>query len=243
MTSATRRTDSTERVLVTGANRGLGLEFVRRFAARGDRVLATCRRPDAADALQELGRAHPGRIEILPLDVTDSKAIAATAERVRADGDGSLDILVNNAGVSPRGEELSNLDPGRMLTVLSVNTVAPMIVARHLRSLLLAARHPRIANISSAMGSLTRKDDGRHYSYAASKAALNMLGLAAAHDLRNEGIIVVALHPGWVRTDLGGPNATLSPAASVAGMVDVIAGLTLQDSGRFIAFDGTDHPW
>lgn len=232
-----------ERILVTGASRGLGLEYVRRYAARGDRVFATCRDPAAGERLAAVARQYPQSVEIVALDVADRGSIDAAVARVAADGSGTLDVLINNAGLSPRGEELSNLDTAGMLSVLEVNTVAPLIVVQRCRALLRRAERPRIVNMSSSMGSLAKKDYGRHYSYAASKAALNMLTRAAAHDLAEDGIVVVALHPGWVQTDLGGAQATLSPKESVQGMIRVIDGLGPAQSSRFLTWQGEEHPW
>lgn len=232
-----------ERVLVTGANRGLGLEFVRQYAESGARVFAGCRNPDGAGFLSTLVARYPDHVDVLPLDVTRRESIDAAVSRVALDRDGSLDILINNAGTSPRGEEFSNLDAASMASVLEVNAIAPMIVAQRCRRLMVHSRRPRVVNISSSMGSLTRKESGRHYSYAASKAALNMLTRAAAHDLAAEGMIVVALHPGWVRTDLGGPKAELSPAESVHDMLGIIDELEPSQSSRFLGRDGNDHPW
>lgn len=235
--------DTVERVLVTGANRGLGLELVRQYAERGARVFAGCRNPDGAGFLSTLMARTRGRIEVLSLDVTRRDSIDAAVNRIALDGDGSLNILVNNAGTSPRGEEFSNLDAASMTGVMHVNAIAPLIVAQRCHRLLVHSKRPRIVNISSSMGSLTKKESGRHYSYAASKAALNMLTRAAAHDLESEGMIVVALHPGWVQTDLGGSDADLTPAESVNGMLGVIDGLSVSHSSRFLTWDGDEHPW
>lgn len=229
------------RVLVTGASRGLGLEFVRQYARLGARVFAGCRAPDEAAELWALAGDEALDVEPLALDVTERAPVDAAVEHIG--GDGHLDVLINNAGLSPRGEEFSNLDADAMLRVLHVNAIAPMIVAQRCRALLAASERPRIVNLSSAMGSLAKKEYGRHYSYAASKAALNMLTRAAAHDLRDEGVVVVALHPGWVQTDLGGSEATLSPRESVEGMIRVIEGLTLEHSSRFLTWTGDEHPW
>ena len=236
-------TNASERVLVTGANRGLGLEFVRQYAERGARVFAGCRNPDAAGFLSALVARWPASVEVLPLDVTRRDSIDTAVNRIALDGDGSLDLVINNAGTSPRGEEFSNLDAASMTAVLEVNGIAPLIVAQRCHRLLVRSERPRIVNISSSMGSLARKEYGRHYSYAASKAALNMLTRAAAHDLEPEGMIVVALHPGWVRTDLGGPRAELTPAGSVTDMLGVIDGLEPSHSSRFLTRDGSEHPW
>lgn len=232
-----------ERVLVTGANRGLGLEFVRQYLARGATVFAGCRRPDAATELESLAGEHEGTLIVCALDVREADAIEAVVERIASDGDGRLDVLINNAGTSPRGEEFSNIRAQDMLGVLQVNTVSPLIVAQRCQRLLAAGPRPRLVNISSAMGSLAEKDYGRHYSYGASKAALNMVTRAAACDLADDGIVVVSLHPGWVRTDLGGPKADLSAQESVAGMIAVIDGLGRDDSGQFLTWRGETHPW
>ena len=234
---------SGERVLVTGANRGLGLEFVRQYAERGARVFAGCRNPDGAGFLSTLVAHREDRIEVLELDVTRRDSIDAVVNRIALDGDGSLDIVINNAGTSPRGEEFSNLDAASMTAVLEVNAIAPLIVAQRCHRLLVHSGHPRIVNISSSMGSLAHKESGRHYSYAASKAALNMLTRAAAHDLAPEGMIVVALHPGWVQTDLGGPHAELTASESVNDMLTVIDRLESAHSSRFLTRDGGEHPW
>lgn len=231
------------RILITGANRGLGLEFVRQYAAAGARVFAGCRSPDTAEDLQALAGDHSEQVLPCPLDVRERDSIDAVAARIAGDGDGTLDLLINNAGVSPRGEEFSSIRAEDMLEVLRVNTAAPLIVAQRCHALLAASKHPRIVNISSAMGSLTEKDYGRHYSYASSKAALNMITRAEAADLHADGIIVISLHPGWVRTDLGGPQATLSPRESVEDMIRVIGGLKPEDSGRFLTWSGEEHAW
>ncbi len=236
-------TTTGERVLVTGANRGIGLEFVRQYAERGARVFAGCRNPDAAGFLSTLVSRRPGNVEVVQLDVTQRESIDAAINHIALDGDGSLDTLINNAGTSPRGEEFSNLQTAAMAAVLEVNAIAPLIVAQRAHRLLVHSSRPRIVNISSSMGSLTHKESGRHYSYCASKAALNMLTRAAAHDLAPEGMLMVALHPGWVQTDLGGSAADLTPTESVSDMLGVIDGLSASDSSRFLTRHGEEHPW
>lgn len=232
-----------ERVLVTGANRGLGLEFVRQYAERGARVFAGCRNPDGAGFLSTLVDRYPANVVVLPLDVTRRDSIDAAVNRIALDGNGALDIVINNAGISPRGEEFSNLDAASMAGVLEVNAIAPLIVAQRCHRLLVHADRPRIVNISSSKGSLTHKESGRHYSYASSKAALNMLTRAAAHDLAPEGIIVVALQPGWVRTDIGGPHAETTADESVRDMLAVVDDLEPSHSSRFLTRDGGEYPW
>jgi len=232
-----------ERIVITGANRGLGLEFVRQYAEAGARVFACCRDPGKAQELADLEDQTEGRVTRFRLDVTDPDAIDLLRGELRTTDDGDIDVLINNAGVSPRGERLHNIEAGDMLGVLHVNTVAPLMLIRSLHPCLRHARYPRVVNISSSMGSLIHKDYGRHYSYAASKAALNMVTRAAAHDLADDGIVVVSLHPGWVQTDLGGAEATLSPRESVQGMRKVIRRLGVRDSGSFLTWKGTTHDW
>lgn len=229
-----------EQVFITGANRGLGLEFVRQYLQAGTRVIATCRDPERADGLHGLVTSHAEPISIRALDVTDEAAVEQLGREL---ADETIDVVINNAGLSPRGERFDNVHASDMLAVFEVNSVAPLIVARALHPSLKHSRRPRIINVSSAMGSLERKDYGRHYSYGASKAALNMITRATAHDLREDGIVVVALHPGWVQTDLGGAQATLSPRESVNGMRRVIDRLGPPDSGMFLTWTGETHPW
>lgn len=232
------------RVMVTGGNRGMGLEFVRQCLVRGDRVFAGCRNPGNAVDLQALSVAHPGRLAILTLDVTDEATIDASVETVRSQVDG-LDLLINNAGAYPRGETPTTLNATTMLQAFHLNSVAPMIVAQRCLDLLRAGNHPKIVNISSKMGSLwwKEREGGGDYSYCSSKAALNMLTRTLALDLRSEGIIVVALHPGWVQTDMGGNAADLTPAESVGGMLKVIERLTEADTSKFFTWEGREHHW
>jgi len=185
---------------------------------------------------------HPDRLSILPLDVMDEASIASAKEMVRTQTD-HLDLLINNAGVNPRGERLGDLEAETLLHTFHVNAVGPMMVTQQFLDLLRAGERSKIVNISSQMGSLIQKKSGGSYSYCTSKAALNMLTRALAFDLRSEGIIVVAMHPGWVRTDMGGSHAPLSPAKSVSGMLRVIDRLRPADTGRFLTWRGRKHPW
>jgi NAD(P)-dependent dehydrogenase (short-subunit alcohol dehydrogenase family) len=232
------------RVMVTGGNRGLGLEFVRQCLARGDLVFAGCRRPENAVDLQALSSAHPGRLTVLNLDVTDDAVIDASVEVVCSQVNG-LELLINNAGAYPRGETPITINVTTMLRAFHLNSVAPMIVAQRCLDLLEAGDRPKIVNISSKMGSLwwKEKEGGGDYSYCSSKAALNMLTRTLALDLRSEGIIVVAMNPGWVQTDMGGSAADLTPAESVHGMLNVIERLIEADTGKFFTWEGQEHPW
>lgn len=236
------------RVLVTGAGRGLGLEFTRRYLERGDRVFATCREPSRARDLEALAAAHPARLTVVALDVADTHSIrrAHTAVRRRTD---ALDFLINNAGVySRRGskdpsERLGTLSFDDALHVLRTNALGALMVTQQCLDLLEAGRGPRVVAISSEYGSVSENTDGFPYYYAASKAALNMLMRSLAPEARRRGIVAAILDPGWVRTDMGGPQAPLTPARSVAGMMTVIDGLSARDSGRFYTWKGTPAPW
>ena len=231
-----------KRVLITGANRGLGLAFTQESLGRGHRVFATCRHPNEADELHAMHEEYPNRLTILRLDVTDEGTIDASAQEVEAQEE-ALDRLINNAGVNPDGERLGNLDAETMLHTFHVNAVGPMLVAQRCLDLLRAGDDPQILNISSTSGSLGRKSSGGGYSYASSKSAFNMLTRSLAFDLKSDGIIVVAVHPGWVRTDLGGSGATLSPTESVQGVLDVANDLTQTDTGSFFDYRGRQPPW
>lgn len=233
------------RYLITGSNRGIGLALVRALAADDSaRVFAACRQPAQADALNALAGAHPDRITVVPLDVTDRASIAAAATAVAAQVEG-LDVLINNAAINPpaHSQTLASLTADRMLTIFQVNSVAPLMVVQAFVDLLRAGQHPRIVNISSGMGSMQDTTAGGSYGYRASKAALNMVTRTLAADLRGDGVVTITMNPGWVKTDMGGPGARLEPAESAAGVLRVIAGLTAADNGRFFNWDGTPHPW
>lgn len=230
------------RVLITGANRGLGLEFATQYLRRGEKVFAGCRRPEQAHALQTLRHKNPERLIVLSLDVTNVASIDAAVKAIKIET-GALDLVVNNAGVYPHGERPSNLEPSTMLQTYHVNCVGPMMVAQRTLPLLRQGADPKIVNLTSRLGSLTLKQRGGTYSYGSSKAALNMLTRALAFDLKPEGIIVTAVHPGWVQTDMGGDAAPLEPPQAIGGVIDVIDGLTLEDTGRYRTWNGETLPW
>ncbi|HEY57847.1 MAG TPA: SDR family oxidoreductase [Anaerolineae bacterium] len=229
-------------VFLTGANRGLGLEFARQLLERGDWVFATCRHPERAEALRALQQRFPQRLHVAALDVSDEQAIARAATEVAAQTE-RLDVLINNAGVLYRDEHLGNLRQSQLMHAFAVNAVGPLLLTQALLPLLQKGQRPVVFNLSTQMGSLTRKTYGGYYSYSASKAALNMFGRALAADLRSDGVIVVLVHPGWVRTDMGGAQATLDPPTSVAGMLALLERLKPEDSGRFLTWEGKEHPW
>lgn len=231
-----------ERILITGANRGLGLEFVRQSLKRGDRVFAAMRDPGKPGELKPLLQEFPQQLSLVQMDVTEEQSIIQARDAVAEEIDG-LDFLVNNAGVFPRGETPRSLDAQTILLAFHTNAVAPLIVIQNFLELLKNGEQPRVINITSNMGSIERKTYGGNYSYSGSKAALNMLTKTLAHDLKAEGIIVITLHPGWVQTDMGGSNAPLQPNESIKGMLDLAERLTIEDTGKFLSFEGEVLPW
>ncbi|NWF69885.1 MAG: SDR family oxidoreductase [Chloroflexi bacterium] len=232
-------------ILITGANRGIGLELVRQCVARGDRVGAGVRSGSDTRELQKIVLKHPDHVGVLHLPV-DQQALVQEAALHAAQTLDALDVLVNNAGINPETpaeDTFGALQEASVLHVLHVNAVAPLIVAQAFMPLLKKSPRPRIINITSEMGSLADKTYGGSYAYCMSKAALNMATRGMAADLRKDDIPVVALDPGWVRTDMGGPSASLSPAESVRGILRVIDTLTLKDTGRYLDYTGRDHRW
>ncbi len=230
-------------VLITGANRGIGLELVRQLLNQGDKVFATCRQPAQADGLQSLADAFNEQLTILPLDVTDDEMVAGARTAVSTQTT-SLDLLINNAGISYQGESLNNFDSAKMRHTFEVNVIGAMRVITQFVDLLRQGDTPRLINISSQLGSLLEMDrDWGSYSYNSSKAALNMVTRKLAHELRGDGISVIAVHPGWVQTDMGGPNATVSIPDSAQGILTIAKNLTQEHTGKFFIYSGEEHPW
>ncbi len=221
-------------VLITGANRGLGLEFARQYAADGWHVIGTARKPAQADALNELD------VRVLQLDVTDRDSVAALAASL---GDAPVDVLINNAGIFPRVNTIENVDYDDYMRTLAVNTAGPMLVTAAVLPNLRNGARKKIINITSRLGSIELNDGSNFYGYRESKAALNMLSKTLAGELGVEGFIVLALHPGWVATDMGGASAPLTPEQSVTAMRSVIDGLTPGDSGGYRSYEGKVEPW
>jgi NAD(P)-dependent dehydrogenase (short-subunit alcohol dehydrogenase family) len=221
-------------VLVTGAGRGLGLEFARQYAAEGWTVTATVR--DAA-AAQELG-SLPGRVRIETLDMRDHAALAALAQRI----DGPLDLVIANAGISGPDRLADASDAAGWLEVFDVNVVAPTMLAETLAPKVIAARGKLVA-ITSQMGSIADNRSGGWTAYRAAKAALNAAWRSLAVEWSAEPIAIAMLHPGWVKTDMGGAGATLEIPDSVAALRRVIAGLGPADKGAFLNYQGHSLPW
>lgn len=220
--------------LVTGANRGIGLELARQLAARGDRVVATARRPAEAEELQALG------VRVETLDVADTESVSALARRLAGE---PLDVLVNNAGRGGGQGSLTEIEPDDLVAYFQVNSLGPLRVTRALLPNLRAGERRLVASLSSQMGSIARNEQGSYYGYRASKAALNMIHRNLALELGGKGFTCVVFHPGWVRTAMGGSSAPLTPEASVRGLLEVMDRLTPQDNGAFLTYAGERLPW
>lgn len=230
-------------VLVTGANRGIGLAFTGQLLARGDHVVATCRHPGKAAALNALGGEHPGRLHVLPLDVASEKSRAELARELPLvlGEDGHLDLLINNAGVLHSGERWGHLSAAVLEDSMRTNAFGPLLLTQALDSQL--ADGTTVANMSSMMSSLAEAGDFHSPSYRISKTALNMVTIMLARALEPRGIKAVALCPGWVKTDMGGEGAQITPTQAVTGLLRVLDGLTPAQSGSFIDWQGKTRAW
>jgi NAD(P)-dependent dehydrogenase (short-subunit alcohol dehydrogenase family) len=230
-----------KRIFITGANRGLGLEFVRQFLENGDKVIAACREPNQAAVLQQFKNSHPDQLTILKLDVTNQDEIEAAAVNVESAVNG-LDLLINNAGISSGSAHLGQMNFASTRTTFEINAFAPVMILQRFVDLLSRGENSRVVNITSGLGSIA-ETSGSHLSYSASKAALNMFTRAVSFALRQKGIIAIVMDPGWVQTDMGGAEAPLNPAESISGMCKVINGLRMEDTGRYLRYDGVELPW
>ena len=224
-----------ETVLITGASRGLGHELALQFAERGTRVLAGVRNPASCETISG--------VEFFRLDLRNPDSIDAL-QRVFTGQ--PIDIVINNAAIRGDVGGLETLEPEAFLDVMRVNALGALQVARAAKPLLQRGRRKLLVNISSRAGSMqegTIDDDDGDYAYRCSKAALNMVTRKLAHDFRQEKIAVVSLHPGWIRTDMGGYDAQIPPGESAAGLISLIDGMTMLDTGSFRAFDGSMIAW
>lgn len=217
-------------ICITGANRGIGLELARQFKDRGDQVIAACR--DAGPELEKLG------VQIVEgVDVTDNEAVAKLAEAV---GERTLDVLVNNAGILS-DESLGDLDFDRMRRQFEVNSLGPLRVTAALRPKMV--KGGKVAIVTSRMGSIDDNTSGGRYGYRMSKCAVNMAGRSLAHDLKEDGIAVAILHPGFVRTGMTDHQGLIDPPESAAGLIARIDELSLDTSGSFWHANGEQLPW
>ena len=237
-------------VLVTGASRGLGLEFTRQYAAEGWQVLACAREPARAAALQETAAAASGRVAVHALDVADHASIDRLAGQL---GGAAIDVLLNSAGTMGDGNfaaqglafgRFGSTDYADWERVLRINVLGPMKMAEAFVGQVARSEQRKIVTLTSILGSMARNTRGSLYGYRSSKAAVNAVMKSMAIDLREaHGIAATAIHPGWVRTDMGGPRADIDAATSVAGMRRVIAALTVETAGRCWMYDGSTLPW
>jgi len=224
-------------VLITGANRGLGLEFAKQYAADGWSVIATCRNPIGVGELAKV----EGDIAVYGLEILDPASLA----RFESDlGGRAIDVLINNAGVyGPKPVKAADVTVADWTPVFQTNAMAPLLVSRALLKNVEAGDRKMIVNISSIMGSIENGSDPSEYIYRSSKAALNMVMACYAEEIADTGVATVMFHPGWVQTDMGGPNATLTPTESITHLRASIEKLTFTDSGKFFNYDGTPLPW
>jgi NAD(P)-dependent dehydrogenase (short-subunit alcohol dehydrogenase family) len=227
--------------LITGANRGLGLEFARQYIADGWQVYATCRDPGSAAELHELAEASGNKLRILAMDVTDPASVKAAAAEL--DGK-AIDLLLNNSGVGgARGQTIGNIDYDAWAKVLDVNTMGPMRVSEAFVDHVARSDCKLIVTLTSGMGSIGDNTSGGSIAYRSSKAAVNMVMRSLAIDLGPRGITCVVVNPGWVQTDMGGPNATLTAVESVSRLRHLIDTLAPAQSGKFFNHDGREYTW
>jgi NAD(P)-dependent dehydrogenase (short-subunit alcohol dehydrogenase family) len=222
--------------LITGANRGIGLEFARQLSKRGAEttILATAREPDKATDLARL--VH----EVLPLDVADEPSLAKLPALLK---DRPIDVLINNAGVTGKAKSIADLQLADLQRVFAVDAFGAMLVSKAVLPNLRKGAAKKVFNITSQLGSIKNNTGGSTYEYRASKAALNQLTVCMANELRADGFTCVVVHPGWVQTDMGGKNATLKPEESVAAMLKLLDALKPDDTGKFLNYDGSTLPW
>ena len=224
------------RVLITGASRGIGAEMARQYAAAGDDVIACVRDPDAAPGIEDVRDS----VNVVQMDTGSPDSIAAAAAAI---GDGAIDVLINNAGaVGGTRQSVDDLDLEEWHRSLDVNTIGPLLIARAFKQNLAASGDGKLMNVTSQLAASTWPMGGM-YIYSSTKAGLSKIAQALAIDWKDEPITVALMHPGWVKTDMGGPHAAITPEESASGIRAVIAGLTKADSGKFYKWDGEIHAW
>jgi NAD(P)-dependent dehydrogenase (short-subunit alcohol dehydrogenase family) len=228
-----------ETVVITGANRGIGLELARHFLAAGKRVIAGCRNPATAVELTMLTKS--AELDVFALDVADDNSVAEFCSHIGTD---VVDVLINNAGVMGGDKQgINYMDYAAWLHTFNVNTLGPFRLATALLANLKRATRPRIITLSSQMGAFGLPMGTGSYAYRSSKSAVSKVMQVLALELKGDGIIVCPVHPGWVRTDMGGAHAEIPAPESAAGLARLIEKLTLAESGRFWTWEGKEHPW
>ncbi len=227
-------------VLVTGANRGLGLGFVKNYLGKNVNVVSTTRDLKSSKELLALKERFPNNLEIFELDLLKEGAGYTMANFL---GDRPIDILINNAGVGSTNQHLQAVSPKPWLEVLKVNLIAPLMVTQSIIDNVKKGSDKKIYFLSSQLGSIADNTSGGMYIYRSSKTGLNQVVKSLSVDLKPQGITVVSLHPGWVKTDMGGPNAPVSIDESIEGMIKVIYATDIRDTGRFLNYNGKELPW
>lgn len=239
--------------LVTGAYKGLGFEWCRQLGKIGYKVILTARNPASANTAAELLKHEGLDIYPMPLDVKNENQIEEIALWV-FEHFGHIDLIVNNAGINPKDYAdktkmakafyLEALDANEMLDIIHINSIAPLLIVKHFKKLLIKSDHPVVVNISSWLGSVSNLTFGGHYGYVGSKNLLNILNKSMANELRQDKIICINVNPGWVKTDMGGQKAQFSPEQAVTNIItNIVLNATINDSGKFFNFDGSEHPW
>ena len=227
-------------ILVTGANRGLGIEFVEQYLNEGNEVIATYRNENSSMDLIEMGNER-SNLKLHQLDVSSNKSLNSFAENL---GDSPIDIFINNAGVyGPRNSSFGNVDEENWIPAIKVNAIAPLLLTQLIIKNIRAGTDKKLIYITSKMGSIDDNKGGGAYVYRSSKTALNVVVKSLSIDLKNENIAVALIHPGWVKTDMGGPNALIDKDTSVRGMTEVISNLDISSTGNFYNYDGSIIPW
>lgn len=233
-------------VLITGANRGLGLEYVRQYQAEGVTVHACCRNPDSASELNELAASSGGATTVHRMEVSEPAQVQAVADTLRGV---AIDRLINNAGIlgmeidQPAAGAFGTVDYDVWEEVMRVNVLAPFRICEAFVDHVAASDEKLMVFISTHMASITDLADAAYYPYRSSKAALNLIVKGLSIDLKDRGVRTLAFHPGWVKTDMGSDAAPVEIPDSIAGMRNVIAGYAAPRTGEFINFDGTPYPW
>jgi NAD(P)-dependent dehydrogenase (short-subunit alcohol dehydrogenase family) len=226
-------------VMIVGATRGIGLELVRQYAVQGDNVIACARDTSAASLLEELASSH-SNVTIEQLDVAQSESVNAAAERI---GDVAIDTVIVVAGVvGGMRQSIDDLDLEAWHEAFSANTIGPIMVARVFKPNLVASGAGNLMILSSQLGASTWPFGGM-YIYSTTKAAVGKAAKILSIDWKEDPIIVSVMHPGYVQTDMGGPNAEITPEESASGIRSVIGNLSAEDSGNFYKWNGDIHPW
>ena len=227
-------------ILITGTNRGIGLEFVKHYIKNNEKVIATCRNRNSAKDLLELENTT-NNLSLVELDVSNPNSINNFTSKIAGL---PIDTFINNAGVfGPRNIEFGNFNAKEWLDVFNINTIAPLLITQKILKNLRLGKNKKLAFISSKVGSIEDNTGGGMYIYRTSKTALNQVIKSLSIDFKEDNFIVVALHPGWVQTDMGGPNALIDTKTSVKGLIEVIDNLTPKNSGKFYNYDGSPIPW